>query len=118
RIGIHSGPVTAGVIGTNKFAYDIWGDTVNTASRMESSGTPGKVNISAATYALVKDFFDVEARGDVEAKGKGKIGMYYLTRIKPELSADAEGRIPNRRFSELRRNGLSAPFESPSLILN
>lgn len=118
RIGIHSGPVTAGVIGTNKFAYDIWGDTVNTASRMESSGTPGRVNISAATYALVKDFFDVEARGDVEAKGKGKIGMYYLTRIKPELSADAEGRIPNRRFSELRRNGLSAPRESPSVILN
>lgn len=108
RIGIHSGPVTAGVIGTNKFAYDIWGDTVNTASRLESSGTPGKVNISAATYALVRDFFEVEARGDVEAKGKGRIEMYYLTRIKPELSADAEGRIPNLRFIELRRNLFSA----------
>jgi len=60
RLGIHSGPLVAGVIGEKKFAYDIWGDTVNTTSRMESSGTPGKINISGTTYELVKEFFDCE----------------------------------------------------------
>ncbi len=102
RIGIHSGPVTAGVIGTNKFAYDIWGDTVNTASRMESSGVPEKVNISGDTYALVKDFFDCEYRGKIHAKGKGEIDMYFLQRIKPGLSADDAGLLPNGKF-EVKR---------------
>jgi adenylate cyclase len=78
RLGIHTGPVVAGIVGVKKFAYDIWGDTVNTASRMESSGTPGKVNISAATYALVKDQFECTQRGLVDAKHKGKIAMYYV----------------------------------------
>jgi class 3 adenylate cyclase len=102
RIGINTGPVTAGVVGTNKFAYDIWGDTVNTASRMESSGEPGHVNISQATYERVKDFFDCEYRGKVKAKGKGEVEMYFLLRIKPEFSADAAGRIPNAKF-EMQR---------------
>lgn len=102
RIGIHTGPVTAGVIGTNKFAYDIWGDTVNTASRMESSGAPGMVNISGETYALVKEFFDCEYRGKVKAKGKGEVDMYFLQRIKPELSADEAGLLPNARFEMMR----------------
>lgn len=98
RLGIHSGPLVAGVIGEKKFAYDVWGDTVNTASRMESSGTPGKINISGSTYELVKDFFDCEFRGMVQAKNKGEVAMYYINGLKPEYSKDENGRIPNGRF--------------------
>jgi len=81
RIGIHTGPVVAGIVGTRKFAYDIWGDTVNTASRMESSGEPGKVNISGATYEKVKDHFSCTYRGKVQAKHKGLVDMYFADKL-------------------------------------
>ena len=80
RVGIHTGPVVAGIVGVKKFQYDIWGDTVNTASRMESSGKVGKVNISQATYDLVKNepAFVFENRGKIIAKGKGELEMYFV----------------------------------------
>ena len=80
RIGIHSGPVVAGVVGINKFAYDIWGDTVNIAARMETNCEAGKINISEATYRLIKYNFDCQYRGKIQAKNKGQIDMYYVNK--------------------------------------
>ncbi len=79
RIGIHTGSVVAGIVGVKKFAYDIWGDTVNTAARMEQSGAPGKINISQNTYELVKDKFTCTYRGEIEAKNKGTMKMYFVS---------------------------------------
>ncbi len=101
RLGIHTGPVVAGVIGNKKFAYDVWGDTVNTASRMESSGEPGKINISEYTHRLIDPFFVTEHRGKMAAKNKGELTMYFLTGLKPELSLAGEGLAPNEKFYEL-----------------
>jgi len=81
RIGIHTGAVTAGVVGDKKFAYDIWGDTVNTASRMESSGEAGKINISGVTHQLIKEQFNCEFRGKIPAKNKGEIEMYFVQKV-------------------------------------
>jgi class 3 adenylate cyclase len=80
RIGIHTGPIVAGVVGNKKFAYDIWGDTVNTASRMESNGCVGQVNISESTRELVKETFDCDYRGKIEVKNKGEVDMYFVKR--------------------------------------
>ena len=82
RLGLHTGKVIAGVVGNRKFAYDIWGDAVNTASRMESGGEVGKVNISDDTFNLVKDYFDCTYRGEIEIKNRGKIGMYFVDGVK------------------------------------
>jgi class 3 adenylate cyclase len=98
RLGIHTGPLVAGVIGEKKFAYDVWGDTVNTASRMESSGTPGKINISGSTYEQVKDFFNCEYRGKINAKNKGEVDMYYVKELKKEFSKNGDGKTPNGKF--------------------
>jgi class 3 adenylate cyclase len=97
RIGIHTGSVIAGVIGHKKLSYDIWGDTVNTASRMESSGEAGKINISGSTYELVKDFFICEYRGKMPVKYKGEIDMYFVEGIRPELT-EKDKSTPNKDF--------------------
>ena len=82
RIGINTGPVVAGIVGTKKFQYDIWGDTVNVAARMESGGEVGKVNVSQSTYELIKDKFICKHRGEVEAKNKGAVHMYFVDGVR------------------------------------
>ncbi|MDX9903519.1 MAG: adenylate/guanylate cyclase domain-containing protein [Bacteroidales bacterium] len=96
RIGIHTGTVIAGVVGHTKLTYDIWGDTVNTASRMESSGEAGKINISGTTHEFVKEYFTCEYRGRMPVKYKGDLDMYFVTGIRPEF-CEPDG-LPNRKF--------------------
>lgn len=99
RIGVHTGPVVAGVVGKKKFAYDVWGDTVNTASRMESHGRPGAVCISPTTQQLVESFFVCESLGVSTVKGKGDMEMFQVLRLRPELSDDEVGLHPNAAFA-------------------
>jgi PAS domain S-box-containing protein len=101
RIGVHTGPVVAGVVGKKKFAYDVWGDTVNIAARMQERGEVGKVNISGDTFNCIKDWFECEYRGKIEAKNVGKIDMYYVNRLMSEFSEDNMGLIPNEEFKLL-----------------
>jgi len=98
RLGIHTGSVISGVVGKNKFAFDIWGDAVNTAARMESSGDVMKVNVSGSTYVLIKDYFDCTPRGKIKAKNKGEIEMYFVDGLKPEYSETEDGFVPNSTF--------------------
>lgn len=102
RLGIHTGRVMAGVIGTKKFAYDIWGNTVNIASRMEETGQVGKVNISGTTYEYIKDYFECTYRGKINIKNNAEdIDMYYVDRLKPEFAEDDEGIFPNEKFRKI-----------------
>ncbi|MEZ4792838.1 MAG: adenylate/guanylate cyclase domain-containing protein [Gelidibacter sp.] len=82
RIGINTGPVVAGVVGSKKFAYDIWGDTVNIASRMESNSEPGRINISEFTYEHIKELVQCEFRGEIEVKNRGMLKMYFVNQSK------------------------------------
>ncbi|WP_258543251.1 adenylate/guanylate cyclase domain-containing protein [Parvicella tangerina] len=100
RIGLHTGDVIAGVIGTKRIAYDIWGNTVNVANRMEMASEPGKVNISGRTFEYIKPYFDCTYRGKVPAKNKGEIDMYYVEGIKPHLSKGGRGTVPNKKFTD------------------
>lgn len=101
RLGINSGSLIAGVVGKKKFAYDIWGDTVNVAARIESASEAGKINVSGSTYEYIKRYFDCTQRGKVEVKNKGKIDMYFVDGIKAEYSVDGKGERPNAKFIKL-----------------
>lgn len=98
RIGIHSGPVMAGVVGKSKFIYDVWGDAVNVAARLEAAGGTGRINVSDVIKTRVRSLMEFEPRGAVEVKNKAPISMHFLARIKPEFSRDAEGLRPNDAF--------------------
>lgn len=96
RVGIHTGPLVSAVLGNKKKAFDIWGDSVNTASRMESSGVPGEVNVSGDTYIKIADYFECEHRGKMPVKYKGEIDMYFIKRLKPEYAEAGSTCKPNR----------------------
>ncbi|MFQ3579041.1 MAG: adenylate/guanylate cyclase domain-containing protein [Bacteroidales bacterium] len=98
RVGIHTGRLITGVIGKKKFAYDIWGDAVNTAARMESSGEAGKVNISGNTYRYIHRWFNCTYRGKIYAKNKGEIDMYFVEGLKAEYSVNNDCKTPNELF--------------------
>lgn len=98
RIGINTGSLIAGIVGARRLAYDVWGNTVNAAQRLEAACVPGRVNISASTFHRVEALFQTEPRGSVEVKHMGRIDMYFLDRIRPDYAADPEGSLPNGRF--------------------
>lgn len=101
RLGINTGEVTAGVIGSEKLAYDIWGSAVNRAQRMEMMGEPGKVTVTGATYKLVEPYFECVFRGKAKSKNNNEMEMYTIERIKPQLSINGEGIFPNERFQQI-----------------
>jgi adenylate cyclase len=98
RIGIHTGPVISGVVGNHRFAFDIWGDAVNIASFMEAQCLPGRINVSDTVAGHAKPLFELEPRGPVEAKHERTHEMFFLNRLRRELSSDAAGLEPNESF--------------------
>jgi class 3 adenylate cyclase/HD superfamily phosphodiesterase len=101
RLGVNTGEVTAGVIGSERLAYDVWGATVNQAQRMEMLGRSGKVTITGATHQHIEPYFECTYKGKVQSKSRGLLDMYEVDRIKPELSEKGEGLTPNSRFQEI-----------------
>ena len=100
RIGLHSGPIIAGVVGEKKFTYDVWGDAVNIAALMEKEGEPTRINISQTTFQQVSEAFETEERGEIDSGKKGLLTMYFVNRLKPEFSSDADGSKPNEAFQQ------------------
>ncbi len=117
RVGLHAGPVIAGVVGINKFAFDVWGDSVNFASRMESAGTPNRINLSAQIYARVKDFFECEYRGRVMTKDKKEAEMYFVKGLLPELLDDPTQCPPPAFVRRYRIYFQKEPGAFPSFLL-
>jgi class 3 adenylate cyclase len=99
RIGIHTGPVMSGVVGRRKFTFDIWGDAVNTAAAMEANGEPARINISGTVAGHVEALFELERRGTIDAKHGRRHDMFFLNRLRPDLSCNAEGWKPNEKFA-------------------
>ncbi len=99
RIGIHTGPVISGVVGRRKFTFDIWGDAVNTAALMEANGVPGRINVSETVVGHINTLFELEPRGAVDTKHHRPLEMFFLNRLRPDLSRDPEGRMPNDKFA-------------------
>ena len=115
RIGIHTGPCISGVIGYKKYTFDIWGDSVNIASRLETAGEPGKINISKDTYEEVKQLFDCTYRGIQEVEKIGPVNMYFLNRIRAPLSEDKSGFFPNQEFNRQYCQKFTVTKTSPLL---
>lgn len=116
RVGIHTGPLVSAVLGHTKKAFDIWGDSVNTASRMESSGVPGEVNISGDTYIKIADYFECQYRGKMPVKYKGEIDMYFVKGLKPEYAEAGSKCKPNKeliaRIQCMKVDDVLSNFES------
>lgn len=102
RVGIHTGPVMAGIVGKRKFTYDVWGDAVNLAARLESASEARRTNVSPAVFMQARAFFDLTTRGAVEVKNKDPVEMYFLDRLRPEFSSDASGETANDAFVQQR----------------
>jgi hypothetical protein len=110
RLGVNTGEVTAGVIGSERLAFDVWGATVNHAQRMEMLGEPGKVTITGSTFAYIEPFFECVYKGQALSKSKGALEMYTVERIKPLLSVDGLGLVPNALFHQLFNLYHSSPI--------
>jgi class 3 adenylate cyclase len=117
RVGVHTGPVIAGVVGIKKFAFDIWGETVNVASRMESCGTPNRINLSSRTYSRVKDFFQCESRGRIATKEGKELDMYFVKGILPKLMEDSSQCPPPAFLRRYRIYFQKDPPSFPAFLL-